>query len=97
MDEAKGVSRMTDVDKLKKGLEFCNKDDADGCEMNCQYFDGFKRCMFNLRKDALAFVEEQMAFRRQMFNRCAALTHCDTCELCVYFEECEKERTLNPL
>lgn len=43
------------------------------------------------------FLEEQMTFRRQMFNRCAAQTHCETCEICIWFEQCEKERTLNPL
>ena len=94
MDETKGVSRVIDVDKLRKGLEFCNKDDADECDKNCTYYDGFHGCMFKMRKDALAYIDEQQTFRRQMFNRCAAMTHCNTCELCVWFEQCEKERTL---
>lgn len=94
MDEKKGVSRVIDVEKLKKGLEYCNSEDE--CN-DCPYFNDFKGCMLNLRLDALAFVNEQTDFRRQMFNRCAAITHCNTCELCVWFEQCEKERTLNPL
>lgn len=97
MDEKKGVSRVIDVDKLRKGIEICNKDDENSCGNDCPYFNDFKGCMRDLREDAYAYIDEQQTFRRQMFNRCAALTHCDTCELCVWFEQCKKERTLNPL
>lgn len=63
---------------------------------NCAY-----RSIDDCKQEALNDIDrgfnEFTEFRKRMFNRCAALTHCNTCELCVYFDDCGKERTLNPI
>ena len=38
--------------------------------------------------------EKAKDFRRHMFNRCMALSHGETCNLCAYKDECTAERTL---
>lgn len=96
MDETKGVSRVTDIEKVEeslKAIRMCVL--GMGCN-DCPYRSE-DECKFEMLQDAKNEVESYKTFRRHMFNRCAAQTHCETCEICVWFEQCEKERTLNPL
>lgn len=61
-----------------------------GCP-DCPY-RSLGQCKTEMTKDIANGWAEQMKFRRQMFNRCAALSKEETCDLCVYRDDCEKER-----
>ena len=61
-------------------------------DINAVYNDSSKYDTLSGMIDEL--LESQQTFRKHFFNRCAALTRCDTCEICAYYEQCEKERTL---
>lgn len=89
-----------DREKVIKGLQCCQNIDVICMDISC-YEPEFSECPYHgmeegcvatLAKDAAELLKEEARFRRQMFNRCAALSKEETCDLCVYLEDCEKER-----
>lgn len=52
------------------------------------------------KEDVLAMLKNEQNFRKVMFNRCATATmrvmDKNACGMCIFREDCEKERTVNP-
>lgn len=52
-----------------------------------------------MKENALNILKKQQYFRRVMYNRCATASRVmngNECGMCVYREDCEKERTVDP-
>lgn len=89
---------MMNVEQIRAAVDtvvLCALSEGANCS-NCEY-RSVDDCKQEAVEDIKNGFDEFAEFRKRMFNRCAAITHCNTCELCVYFEDCQKERTLNPI
>lgn len=79
-------------------LERCVNTEYNDC-INCPYGDR-TACKFYLLTDVLKTLKEEQKFRKVMFNRCATATmrvmDKNACGMCIFREDCEKERTVNP-
>jgi hypothetical protein len=89
---------MKDYNEILDSLMLCTEGNGSGCEY-CAYKDTPEEssCRILLLNDVAIMRAKHDAFRRHMFNRCMALSHGETCDLCTYKDECTAERTLKPI
>ena len=102
--KGKVCRNMIDRESVINGLESCvismTKCFYNRNEM-CPYASvDVCHCEQELMRDALELLKEEQKFRKVMFNRCATATmrvmDKNACGMCIFREDCEKERTVNP-
>ena len=88
------MSKVEVITDMLSSLIYCSQKSCS----NCSYRSAGDNCKKEMADDIMSEWQKEKNFRQIMFNRCYLFSACkDGCDICIYREECESERTVKIL